>query len=381
MTTPLSSQQRTHAPIKIALIARSAPSQVWLYTAPLFAVSATLITALIIFMLLGVDSVRALYEMIIVPLIEVNRWPDLLVKASPLMMIALGLSLSFRANIWNIGAEGQYIVGAIVGSGVALTLSEYDSVVVLPAVLLAGTLGGMIYASVPAFLRSRYGVSEILTSLMLSYCAVQVLYLLVNGPWKDPQGFNFPQTRLFGDAATLTPLMEGTVLHAGMIAAFLVAILAAILVSKTVFGFAITVVGLAPNAARYAGFRADTITWICLLLSGGLAGLAGIIEVCANFQQLTPQFPAGYGFTAIIVAFLGRLNPLGIVLAALVLAVTYVGGELAQTSVGLPQAAGGVFQALLLFYLLAFDVLVRYRIAVAWPRPVSHHAQQKQVTL
>jgi simple sugar transport system permease protein len=220
----------------------------------------------------------------------------------------------------------------------------------------------MAWAAVPAFLRVRLQVSEILTSLMLTYVAVQGLYYLVRGPWKDPDGFNFPQTRMFGADQTLPAIMPGSLVHLGIPAALLIALVAWLLMEKTTAGYAVKVVGLAPAAARHGGFSADRVTWATLLAGGGLAGLAGLFEAAGPFGQLTPQFPTGYGFTAIIVAFLGRLNPLGIVFGGIVLAATYVGGEIAQTTVRLPQAATGMFQALLLFMLLATDVLVKYRI-------------------
>jgi len=277
-------------------------------------------------------------------------------------MIALGLAIGFRANVWNIGAEGQYIMGAIAGTGVALATYDMTGWWILPAMALAGILGGMAWAAIPAFLRVKLGVSEILTSLMLTYVAVQGLYYLVRGPWKDPDGFNFPQTRMFTPDQTLPAMAEGSLIHLGIPLALVIAVIAWLVMEKTVAGYAVKVVGLAPAAARHGGFSADTVTWVTLLAGGGLAGLAGLFEAAGPFGQLTPQFPTGYGFTAIIVAFLGRLNPLGIVFGGIVLAATYVGGEIAQTTIKLPQAATGMFQALLLFMLLATDVLVRYRI-------------------
>ena len=188
------------------------------------------------------------------------------------------------------------------------------------------------------------------------------LYYLVRGPWKDPDGFNFPQTRMFTADQTLPAMMEGSLVHLGIPLALIIAALAWLVMEKTTAGYGVKVVGLAPAAARHGGFSADAVTWASLLAGGGLAGLAGLFEAAGPFGQLTPQFPTNYGFTAIIVAFLGRLNPLGIVFGGVVLAATYVGGEVAQTTVKLPQAATGMFQALLLFVLLATDVLVKYRI-------------------
>lgn len=341
---------------------RREPSAAMLYASPLIAVALTMLVGVAVFTAMGYPGAQAVRDIFLTPFLEPQRWPDLGVKAAPLVMIALGLAIGFRANVWNIGAEGQYIVGAIAGTGVALATHGMTGWWILPAMAFAGILGGMAFAAVPAFLRVRLGVSEILTSLMLTYVAVQGLYYLVRGPWKDPDGFNFPQTRLFGADQTLPVLAEGSLVHLGIPLALAIALVAWLVLEKTTAGYAVKAVGLAPQAARHGGFRADGVTWACLLAGGGLAGLAGLFEAAGPFGQLTPQFPSGYGFTAIIVAFLGRLHPLGIVFGGLALAATYVGGEIAQTTVKLPQAATGLFQALLLFVLLATDVLVTYRI-------------------
>ena len=337
-----------------------------LYLTPLLAVAATVVVGTVVFAAMGYDGPAAIRQLFWEPVAHPSRWPDLLVKAGPLVLIATGLAIGFRANVWNIGAEGQYILGAIFGTGVALATWGREGAWILPAMCFAGALGGMAWAAIPAFLRTRLGVSEILSSLMLTYVAIQLLYYLVRGPWKDPEGFNFPQTRMFTADQTLPALLEGSIVHAGVAAAFAVALVAGILLSRTLVGFEVTVVGLAPAAARHGGFSERRTIWKTLLAGGALAGLAGIFEAAGPFGQLTPQFPGNYGYTAIIVAFLGRLHPLGIALGALVLAVTYVGGELAQTAVGLPQAATGMFQAMLLFILLATDVLVGYRLV--WTR-------------
>jgi simple sugar transport system permease protein len=348
---------------------RREPSTAMLLLSPVVAVALTMLAGMIVFTAMGYDGFHAVESIFLTPFLEPQRWPDLGVKAAPLVMIALGLAIGFRANVWNIGAEGQYVMGAIAGTGVALATYGLEGWWILPAMALAGMAGGLAWAVIPALLRVRLGVSEILTSLMLTYVAVQVLYYLVRGPWKDPDGFNFPQTRMFTTDQTLPIVLEGTLVHLGIPVALLLALAAWLLMERTTAGFAAKVVGLAPAAARHGGFSAGRVTWAALLGSGALAGLAGLFEAAGPFGQLTPQFPAGYGFTAIIVAFLGRLNPLGIVLGGIVLAATYVGGEIAQSTVRLPQAATGMFQAMLLFMLLATDVLVRWRIG--WKRRVA----------
>ncbi len=349
----------------IELEKRKEPSTPMLYLTPFIAVIATMVTGAIIFTLIGHDGLGAVRKIFLDPLMDSYKWQDLGVKAAPLILIGIGLAIGFRANVWNIGAEGQYVMGALAGTGVALATWGMTGWWILPLMCIAGIAGGAAYAGIPAFLKTRLNVNEILSSLMLTYVAIQVLYYLMRGPWKDPDGFNFPQTRLFSDDQILPTVISGTVVHLGVPLALAVAVGAWLVMTKSVFGFQIRVVGAAPAAARYGGFNTNRTIWAALLAGGGLAGFAGILEAAGPFGQMVPQFPTGYGFTAIIVAFLGRLHPIGIVLAGIILAVTYVGGELAQSSIGLPAAATGVFQAMMLFFLLATDVLVKYRVRFA----------------
>jgi simple sugar transport system permease protein len=340
---------------------RKEPSRAMVYLTPVIAVVLTMAIGALIFSFLGYDGPRAVWEIFVAPLVDPDKWQDLGLKAAPLVMIAVGLSIGFRANVWNIGAEGQYVIGGLAGTGVALATWHLAGWWILPLMCIAGAAAGAAFAAIPAFLRTRANVNEILSSLMLTYVAIQLLFYLMNGPWKDPEGFNFPQSRLFNDSQVL-PYLSG-VGYLNVPIAGLIALGVWFLMAKTTFGFQVRVVGEAPQAARYGGFSRDRTVWLTLMAGGGLAGLAGIFEAAGPFGQMVPQFPTGYGFTAIIVAFLGRLHPIGIViLGGLVLAVTYVGGETAQSTLGLPSAATGVFQAMLLFLLLATDVLINYRL-------------------
>jgi simple sugar transport system permease protein len=339
---------------------RKEPSRAMVYLTPVIAVGLTMAVGALVFTILGYDGLGAVREIFVSPLIDPNNWEDLGVKAAPLIMIAIGLSIGFRANVWNIGAEGQYVIGGLAGTGVALATWHLEGWWILPLMIVAGAIGGMLYAAIPAFLKTRLNVNEILSSLMLTYVSIQLLYWLMNGPWKDPAGFNFPQTRLFNGSQVLPYL--GGIGYLNVPLALVAALAVWFLMARTTFGFQIRVVGAAPQAARYGGFSRDRTIWLALLAGGGLAGLAGILEAAGPFGQMVPQFPTGYGFTAIIVAFLGRLHPVGIVLAGIILAVTYVGGEEAQAFIGLPSSATGVFQAMMLFFLLATDILVTYRL-------------------
>lgn len=341
------------------------------YLAPALAVALTLTGGALLFTVLGYDAGRALYTFFIQPITSVYGLTELAIKAAPLCLIAIGLAIGFRANVWNIGAEGQLTVGAICGGGVALAAWGAEGPWLLPAMLIAGALGGMAWAAVPAWLKVRFNANEILVSLMLTYVAGHLLTYLVYGPWSDPAGFGFPETRRFGEEGRLPILVDGTRLHMGTLLALAAVAAGWFLMARTLVGFQIKVIGLTPTAAGYAGFSQHRTIWLTLLLGGGMAGLAGVAEVAGPIGQLLPTISPGYGFTAIIVAFLGRLHPVGILFAALVMALSYLGGEAVQISMGLPLAVTGVFQGMLLFFLLACDVLVRYRFRLGLPRVAS----------
>ncbi len=341
---------------------RPEPSTAMLYAAPILAVGLTLVASLVLFALLGKDPLQAIRLIFVEPLLSKKSFSELIVKATPLILIALGLAAGFRAGVWNIGAEGQFVMGALAGGTVALAAYPMDAVWLLPLMCLAGVAGGMAWAAIPALLKTRFNANEILVSLMLVYVATLLLSVLVHGPLKDPEGANFPESRLFQASAAMPILMAGTRAHAGFLVALAAAFGVWVLLMRHIIGFQIRVLGEAPQAARFAGFSSERLTWFCMLLSGGLAGLAGLFEAAGPVGQLVPALPVGYGFTAIIVAFLGRLHPVGIVLAAFLLALTYIGGETAQIAMGLPSATTSVFQGLLLFFLLAADVFVKFRL-------------------
>jgi simple sugar transport system permease protein len=332
---------------------------------PLLALILTLLAGSILFRMMQVDVLGALYIFFIEPVSSRYGLAELGVKAIPLVLIGVALSLGFRAGVWNIGAEGQFIFGAIFGGGAALAFYEQQGFYILPLVLLAGIVGGMVWAGIVAWLRTQFNANEILTSLMLSYVAGLCLSFLVHGPWKDPDGYNFPESRIFSDSAILPIILEGTRLHVGVILVLIIVLLGWGLLARTRLGFQIKVVGDAPSAASYAGFSQNKTIWMTLLMSGGAAGLAGVMEVVGPIGQLLPSISPGYGFTAIIVAYVGRLHPVGALFAGLLIALSYLGGESAQISLNLPLAVGGVFQGMLLFFLLACDVLIHYQLRLA----------------
>jgi general nucleoside transport system permease protein len=352
---------------------RAEVSRFWTFASPVLALLLTVIIGVILFAALGKDPVRGLQVFFWEPIKSSYALGELMVKATPLLIIALGLAVCFRSNVWNIGAEGQFVMGAIFAGGVALLADKDTGRWIVVAVILAGVLGGMVWAGITALLRDKFNANEILVSLMLVYVADMVLSYMVFGPWKDPQGYNFPQSKTFDAVTKIPKLMDGSRMTIGLLLGLLGAAGLWIFLFRTRAGFAQLVGGLAPAAARYAGFSSRRALWTALLMSGGAAGLAGALEVAGPIGQLTPYVPAGYGFAAIIVAFVGRLHPVGIIFSAILMSMFYIGGELAQSRMGLPKSITGVFQGLLLFSLLACDTLMAYRVRFYKPfRPAAH---------
>ena len=344
------------------LESRAQPSRLMSVASPLLALAATVLLGILMFALLGKDPLRGLQMFFWEPIRSAYALSELGLKATPLILIALGLAVCFRSNVWNIGAEGQFVVGALTASWVAMQAGHDTSRFIVVLVLLAGVLGGMFWAGIVAFLRDRANANEILVSLMLVYVADLLLGYLVYGPWKDPNGYNFPQSITFEAVTRIPKLFASGRLNIGVLIALVSVVGFWLLMFRTYAGFALQVGGLAPAAARYAGFSSRRALWTALLISGGMAGLAGALDVAGPLGQLTPYVPAGYGFAAIIVAFVGRLHPVGIVFSGIVMSMFYIGGELAQSRLGLPKSITGVFQGLLLFMLLASDTLIHYRV-------------------
>ena len=357
--------------MRLALEKRAERSVKMAVLSPIIAIALTLVTGGIIFALRGLDPLAALYAYFVEPLTTSWSIEQLIVKATPLALIGAGLAVSYLANVWNIGAEGQLTAGAILGSAVPVFFPEMQTPLTLVLMLALGVIGGMAYASIPAFLKNRFSTNEILTSLMLVYVIQLMLDWLVRGPWRDPQGYNFPKTIAFSGWQTLPtfqilpPSLGPLYINLGAIFAVIAVVALAFLMGRTLKGFELRVQGVAPRAGRFAGFSRERTVWFCFLLSGGLAGLAGICEVMSTVGQLQPGISPGYGFTAIIVAFLGRLNPIGALVAAFALAISYLGGESAQVALGISDKTARVFQGILLFYILACDTLILYRLKVS----------------
>lgn len=341
---------------------RPEASELMRYVSPLLSIVLTLACGFVLFGLLGKDPIKAFEIFFINPLKTSYGISELFLKATPLILIATGLSIGFRANVWNIGAEGQFILGAIAATGVAIHFDYHPKMLLLTEMAIAGMLGGMLWAGITAYLRTRFNTNEILVSLMLVYVAQYLAEWFVQGPWKDPEGFGFPQTVLFSETALLPTLFEGLRVNLSLLATLFLLVVAYFFIFKSFIGFKMLVSGYAKAAARYAGFSINSSIWLGLLVGGALAGLAGMTDVSGPAGQLTAHISNGYGFAAIIVAYVGRLHPVGIFFSGLLMALLYLGGEQAQHYLNLPSSIGRVFQGMLLFFLLGLDILVQYRI-------------------
>ena len=344
------------------IVSRAQSSNIMNIFAPIIAVILTLITGSIIFSIMGFNAFFALHTFFISPISTTYGISELLVKATPLALIATGLAFCFKNNIYNIGAEGQLTMGAIFGGGIGIYFHDTNSFWLLPLMIIGGAIGGSLWAMIPALLKNKFNTNEILTSLMLVYVALLILDYLVVGPWRDPDGYSFPKTRPFSDSGRMPLLFEGLRIHIGLIITLILIFISWFVFAKTIFGFQLKVSGFSPIAARYAGFNQKILIYLAFGICGAFAGIAGLAEVSGPIGLIYRDISPNYGFTAIIVAFLGRLHPLGIIFASLIIALTYLGAEDAQLFMQVPAAVGFLFQGLVLFYLLGADFLVKYKL-------------------
>jgi ABC-type uncharacterized transport system permease subunit len=352
----------------IQLEKRKEPSAFWTYSTPVLAVVLTMILGGLLFALIGKDPLLAIKTIFWDPILGEFAFyyrPEVFKKAAPLVLIAIGLSYGFKAGIWNIGAEGQYIIGAICGAGVALAFYPTEGRwFIFPMMIVVGFLGGVVWAMIPALLRVYFRTNEILVSLMLVYVAEVLIKAFSIGLMRNPDGHGFPGSRnlnQYASAANLE-LFAGTGIHWGVLTALFAVVATYVVLAKHQFGFFVRLTGESPRAAGFAGVNANRLIVICFVISGGLAGMAGLFEVAGPAGQILGSFPSFYGFTAIIVAFLGRLHPVGILFAGLLMALTYVGGNAAEAAMNIPSATIQIFQGMLLFSLLSVDVLTNYRL-------------------
>jgi simple sugar transport system permease protein len=315
-----------------------------------------------VFLLAGADPLAAYAVMLEGAFGSLYSLSEVLVKAVPLMLCGLAVAVAARIQVWNIGAEGQLALGGIGAAAVALFLGRHlPPPLMLPAMIAAGFLAGGLWAAIPGLLKARLGVSEILTSLMLNYVAIYWLEHLYFGPWRDPRGMGFPGTAMFPQAAWL-PRLPGTRIHLGLLLAVLAAVALTWLLNRTRWGYELRVTGESPRAARYAGINLARNILGVMFLSGGLAGLAGMAESAGIHYRLQQGLAVGYGYAGIIVAWLARLHPIGLLAAAVFIAALFVGGDQLQSELKLPSSVGLVLEGAILFLVMAGDFLARYRL-------------------
>ncbi len=292
---------------------------------------------------------------------DVDALAETLVKAIPLMLTGLGVSVAFRMLFWNIGAEGQLAMGGLAATGVALYASEVlPPWSVLPAAILLGTVAGALWAVIPAALRAYLQVNETITTLMMNYIAILLVSHMYHGPWRDPEGYGFPGTARFPEIAWLPRLYNRA--HVGLVFAILAAAILWIVIQRTRWGFELRITGENPKAARYIGINIPRLILVGMLVSGALCGLAGVCEVTGVMRRLQQGLTVGYGYTAIIVAWMSQLNPWGVLLISFLLAGMLVGGDQIQMAMGLPAAMGLVMQGALLFPMLGGALFTEYRL-------------------
>jgi general nucleoside transport system permease protein len=346
----------------IGLEPRKRESQMWQFGSPVLALTMTVLTGALLFSALGKPALETLAIFFIDPVSDVYGLSELLVKLTPLLLCSLGLYFCFKAQVWNIGAEGQFVMGALAGGAVALNVGELDKFIALPLVLICGSAAGALWAGIAAWLRTSFGASEILSTIMLNYIAVNLLLYAVHGPLKDPEGYSFPESALFAENTMLAPLHIDYRVNAAFLIALVLVLVCWWLHRNSFLVFKLRVQAAAPRAARFSGINSKAMVWLVLLVSGAAAGLAGVSEVAGPIGQLTPYLSTGYGYTAIIVVFLARLHPLGILAASVLLSLMFLGGENLQVMAGLPKSVSLVFQGMLLFFLLVTDVMIRYQV-------------------
>lgn len=306
-----------------------------------------------------------------------GTWIDFtetLVKAIPLILTSLGVAVAFKLKFWNIGAEGQLVFGGIAASGVALFWSSWlPPFLVLPAAIIAGAAAGGLWAGVPAFLKVKLNVDETLTTLMLNYVAILAYDGIYNGPWRDPQGFGFPGSAQFPQVAWL-PRLSGRA-HMGLIFALIIAAVLWFALYRTKWGFELQMIGQNKKAAKVLGVNIGRNIILALLVSGAISGIAGACEVTGIARRLQQGLSLGYGYTAIIIAWMSRLNPAACVPIAVLMAGLLVGGDSVQIMMGVPASMGKVMQGMILFPMLAGSIFTEYKLAFSGRKTVMEETK------
>lgn len=349
--------------MKFVLEKRGSASRLFQFAAPFLSVIVALFVAGIILLVAGVNPLDAYISILSEAVGSVYGLTETLVKTTPLILTGLGVALAFRMQIWNIGAEGQLYMGAFGAGAVALFSGIESHIVMISAMFLAAVLCGGLWGGIAGFLRARLRVNEVIVTLLLNYIAILWVDYLVYGPWKDPNGFNFPLSAVFSDAASLSNWFNSR-LHSGFFLALLLALAMYIFIERTVWGYEIKVIGSNPKAARYAGMKSGLFIFLVLFLSGALAGIAGFSEVAGLQHRMQHGISSGYGYTAIIIAWLARRSAVGVVIVSFLMGILLVGGDSLQIMWRLPIAFVYAFQGLILFFLLISDFFTRYKVRI-----------------
>ena len=347
--------------MKLVIERRDISSTLLRFSAPVASIFTALLFAGLLLLAAGVNPLAAYREILVEAAGSVYGLSETLVKATPLIISGLGVSLAFRMQIWNIGAEGQICMGAMGATWVALFSGIGNHWLLMLCMFAAAFLCGGLWAGVAGFLRSRWQVNEVIVTLLMNYIAILFIDYLVYGPWRDPKGFNFPLTAQFPEAARFSGYFD-TRLHSGFLLALLCAVLFHLFMERTIWGYQIKVIGSNPKAASYAGMSTGITIFCVLFFSGAAAGIAGFSEVAGLQYRLQHGISAGYGYTAIIVAWLARRSAAGVVIVSLLMGVLLVGGDSLQIVWRLPIAFVYAFQGLILFFLLASDFFIAYRL-------------------
>lgn len=345
---------------------RLVPSSMMIVTVPIISVLLALVFGAVFLAVTGQDPFKIYALMLKGAFGSSYGISETIVKAIPIALCGLGIALAFRMQLWNIGAEGQLFMGAFGASWVALSFPGLPVYLALPAMIMAGMLAGGLWALLPAIPRAYLGVNEIITTLMLNYVAILWVDYLVYGPWKDPKGFNFPLTAPFSPSFML-PSLGDTRLHGGLIMAIVIAIILYLIFSRFKWGFEIKVIGQSASAARYAGMNIKGNILLVMLFSGAICGLAGMSEVSGITGRLQHGLSPGYGYTAIIVAWLSKLNPFAILLVSVLFGALQVGGYIVQTA-GVPAAVAAMLQGAILFFVLGGEIFTGYSFKLRLPR-------------
>jgi len=290
---------------------------------------------------------------------NVFRSKETIINSIPLLITALGISIAFKMKFWNIGAEGQYIMGAFLGSYFALNFSSLNKLILLPLMLVAGIISGGIWAFIPAYFKAKFKTNETIFTLLMNYVAIKWITFLQYGPWKDPNANGFPKIARFSPNAVL-PKISG--IHIGLIFALILVVLVYYYINHTKQGYEISVIGESENTAIYAGMKVDKIILRTIFISGAICGLAGIIQASAVNRTLAVSIASGVGYTAIIIAWLSQLNAFIALLVAVLFSAMVQGGAYIQMLYNIPSSAASILQGTILFFVLGSQFFVNYTI-------------------